>query len=147
MRVSIICLLLLSSVFISAQEKLTPDQKNVQQTVINVFQGIADRDTAAMLSPCTKDILVLEGGLVWTRDSLKLKIAQNTAPDYQRINTFTFLNTTVKGKVAWTTYYNQADVTKNGRHSIVKWLETAILVREKKSWKLKTLHSSLVERV
>ena len=124
-----------------------PEEQKVQQTVIDMFQGLANRDLEKVLSYCTDDILVLEGGLVWTRDTLKLKIEQNTAPDYQRTNSFEFFSTFVKGKLAWTTYFNQADITKNGKHSIVKWLETAILVREKKAWKIKSLHSSLVSRL
>lgn len=56
------------------------------------------------------------------------------------------METKISGKIAWTTYYNQADVTRNGTAYVVKWLETAILTKEDGQWKIKTLHSTLVNR-
>jgi ketosteroid isomerase-like protein len=142
-------LILLSILFsfsdVSAQGKLTNHQK-VQNTVIDMFQALADLDTVKLLSYCTDDIEVLENGVRWTSDTLKLKISQTKPEGFKRVNTFDFMDIMVKGKVAWTTYHNRADITRNGKQGHVRWLETAILVREKRSWKIKVLHSTLLER-
>jgi ketosteroid isomerase-like protein len=145
-RTLIFAIILFTAFTVHAQEKVSPDAQNVQQVVSGFFQAIADRDTNAMLGYCTNDVLIIEGALLWNSDSLTLKIAQNTAVDYKRINTIEFIRTTVSGKIAWVTYSNQAEVDKNGRHSMVKWLETAILVKKGKAWKIKTLHSTMVDR-
>ena len=147
MKIVIVAVLFLQSFSLtSAQEPLTAAQQNVQQVITHFFQTIAERDTTRMLSYCTSDILVLENALLWTRDTLSLKLAQNTAEDYKRINTIAFIRTTVKGKVAWVSYHNEAEIDRNGKHSKVRWLETAILVRKGKEWKISILHSTLIER-
>jgi ketosteroid isomerase-like protein len=130
---------------ISAQGKQTALQK-VQNTVVDMFQALADLDTVKLLAYCTEDIAVLENGVLWNSDTLKLKISQTKPEGFKRVNTFDFMDTVVKGKVAWTSYHNRADITRNGKQGHVRWLETAILIREKRIWKIKVLHSTLLER-
>lgn len=129
-----------------AQRNQTSHQK-VQNTVADMFQALADLDAAKLLSYCTDDIEILENGERWNLDTLKLKISRTNPEGFKRINTLDFTDTVVKGKVAWTTYNNRADITRNGKQGHVRWLETAILVREKRTWKMKVLHSTLIERV
>jgi len=111
-----------------------------------MFQALADRNLAKLKLNCTADILIIETGEVWNLDTLVQAVSQNTAADFKRINSFEFINTKVSGKTGWTTYYNQAEVTRNGKHRPVKWIETAILVKEDGQWKIKTLHSTLLKR-
>ncbi len=115
-------------------------------TVVNLFQALADRDIAKLKYNCTKDILLLENGAVWNLDTLVQKVNQNTASDFKRINTIAFIDIKISGKIAWTTYNNKAEITRSGKNSIVKWLETAILTKEGGLWKIKTLHSTLISR-
>ena len=114
-----------------AQEKFTNKEKLVQQTVIDMFQALAERDLVKLKSYCTNDLLVLESGAIWNIDTLEQKISQNVAADFKRINTIEFIDTKISGKIAWATYHNKAAINSNGRYSIVKWLETAILIKEK----------------
>lgn len=130
----------------NAQEKLTNDQQNVRKTVINMFQALADRDLDKLKKYCTSDIIILENGSVWNIDTLVQKVNQNKSTDFKRINTIDFIDTKVDKNIAWTTYNNQAEVTKNGQHGIIKWLETAILIRGRKQWKIKVLHSTLLKK-
>ncbi|MFT3824159.1 MAG: nuclear transport factor 2 family protein [Chitinophagaceae bacterium] len=136
----------LSTLFANAQSGVTDKEKLAQKTVIDFFQALADRNADAVSSNCTKDLLLLENGAIWNLDTLVLKIGQNAPADYKRVNTIVFIETKVVGKTAWTTYNNQADVTRNGKSGIVQWLETAILVMEDGRWKIKTLHSTLLKR-
>lgn len=141
--IALLCLLSLS---LTAQGKLTLDQASVQPTVIAFFQAIADRDTSALRSLCTPDILIIEHDELWNMDTLLSKISQPTTSDFKRINSFDFIRIHKKGKVIWTTFHNHADVTRNGKQIHIHWLETAMLVKEKKLWKIHTLHSTLIKR-
>lgn len=129
------------------QVKLTEKQQ-VQKVIVDVFQALSDRDTGQLKSNCTSSFLLLENGLVWNQDSLSQRIVQNKAvSDFKRINTIDFIDTKVKGDMAWTTYNNQAEVTKNGQHTLIQWLETAVLLKEGKAWKIEVLHSTLIKRI
>jgi ketosteroid isomerase-like protein len=138
-------LFFVSAVLTNAQNKQT-DQQAVQKTVVDLFQALANRDLVNLKKNCTSDILILENGSVWSLDTLMQKVSQNTAPDFKRINTFEFIDTDVNGKIAWTTYNNQAELSRNGKNVVIKWLETAILSKESGQWKTKVLHSTLLKR-
>jgi ketosteroid isomerase-like protein len=136
-------LFLISFFQLSAQQN---DQETVKQTILEMFQQFSDRNAEKLKLYCTEDIQILESGEIWNLDTLTKKINQNKALDFKRVNKINFLNVTVENNTAWTTYDNQADVTKNGEHYIVKWLETAILKKRNGTWKIKVLHSSLLKR-
>ncbi len=129
-----------------AQEKLTESQQAVQYTVIKLFDALSNRDTAGIRSHCTPDITLFENGMIWNIDTLIQGIRMNQATDFKRINTIDFIDTKVNKDIAWATYNNQAEVTKNGKHGFIKWMETVILVKEAKGWKIKVLHSTLIKR-
>ena len=129
-----------------AQEQLTESQKAVQHVVIKLFDALSNRDTNALRSACTSDVILFENGMVWNIDTLVQGVRMNQATDFKRINTIDFINTKVEKNIAWTTYNNQADITRNGKHILIKWMETVILVKEEKTWKVKVLHSTLIKR-
>jgi ketosteroid isomerase-like protein len=139
-------LLFVSTLLVNGHDKTNDKQQLVQKTVTDLFQALADRDPDKIKYNCTADILILESGAVWNLDTLVQKISQNTAADFKRINTLEFIETKVSGEIAWTTYNNQAEVTRNGKSGKIKWLETAILTKEDGRWKIKTLHSTLLGR-
>jgi ketosteroid isomerase-like protein len=126
---------------------LTRSQQAVQQTVIKMFDALSNRDSANLKLYCADDVTLYEYGQVWNIDTLITKaITLNTATDFKRVNTFDFINTTVNKKTAWTTYNLQSEITSNGKQRIVQWIETVVLVKEKKRWEIKVLHSSLIKR-
>jgi len=132
---------------VRAQGKLAEKQKLIQKVIIDLFQAFSDRDTDKLKSICTPDIIVLENGIIWNLDTLTQKNDQNKSiTDFNRINTIDFIDTKVRNNMAWTTYNNQAEVTKNGQHILIKWLETAVLIKEGKIWKIEVLHSTLIKR-
>ena len=132
--------------FVKSQEKLTESQKAVQNTVIKMFDALSNRDSSSLKFYCTSDILLFENGMVWNLDTLIQGIKLNQATDFKRINTIDFIETKVNKDVAWTTYNNQAEITKNCKHGFIKWMETVILIKEEKKWKIKVLHSTLIKR-
>lgn len=119
----------------------------VNQVVIDLFQGFSDLNLEKIKSHCTNDFLLFENGAIWNADSLAPGINRRKgSPDFRRINKFDFIKTEITGKTAWTSYYNQAEITSAGKTFRVRWLESAFLVKEKKTWKMKFLHSTVVER-
>jgi nucleoid DNA-binding protein len=135
------------SAMLMAQEQLSKSQQAVQQTVIQMFDALSNRDSVSLKNYCTADIQLYEYGQVWNIDTLILKaITQNKAADFKRTNTFDFINTTVDKTTAWVTYRLQSAITRDGKQGTVQWLETVVLVKEKKQWKVKHLHSTLIKR-
>jgi hypothetical protein len=44
------------------------------------------------------------------------------------------------------TYRLQSVIVKDGKQVTSQWLETVVLIREKKEWRVKHLHSTLIKR-
>jgi ketosteroid isomerase-like protein len=129
------------------QAQSMESQQGVQQTVMKLFDALSNRDSVSLKQYCTDDIALYEYGIVWNLDTLiNRAITLNTATDFKRINTFEFVNTTVDKDVAWATYYLKSEIMKDGKQASVKWLETVVLLNERKQWKIKVLHSTLIKR-
>jgi ketosteroid isomerase-like protein len=123
----------------------TKNQLEVQQTIINIFEALSNRDAIGLRNACTPDVRFYEYGESWTIDTLiNRAITKNITADFKRINTFEFINTTLKGEVAWATYNLTSTITSNGNERVVNWNETVILLRERKQWKLTVLQSTRV---
>ena len=130
-----------------AQQLLTKDQQEVQQTVIKLFEALSNRDSVNLKNYCTADITLFENGSIWNADTLILRaITLNTATDFKRINTIDFINTTVNKNTAWATYNLHSQITRNGNQANVQWMETVVAVKQRKRWRIKVLHSTLIKR-
>ena len=144
MKIIIILFLAISAPgLLKAQKKMTTDQGEVQQTVINLFDALSKRDSVMLKANCTADILLFENGKVWNIDTMMGAISSlKKLDDYTRINKIEFIHTEIHDDVAWTTYHNQAEITSNGSSRKVKWVETVILEKKNEKWKIKVLHST-----
>ena len=112
-----------------------------------MFEALSNRDTISLKAYCTPDITFYEYGEIWTLDKLINKaITTNRAEDFKRTNIFEFINTTTDKTTAWVTYHLNSVLIKDGKQATVQWLETVILTTEKKQWKVKHLHSTLLKR-
>ncbi len=135
------------SALLYAQEPLTKSKEAIQQTVVKIFDALSNRDSVSLKDYCTADITLYEYGQVWTIDTLILKaITQNLAADFKRTNTFDFVNTVADKTTAWITYRLQSAITRDGKQVTIQWLETAVLVKDRRQWKVKHLHSTLIKR-
>lgn len=133
--------LLLSA--ISYGQNAAKDQAAVQHTVEKLFAALSNLDTAALQLNCTNQVRFYEYGQVWTVDTLIQKVMQSRSiPDFKRTNSFEFVHTAINQKTAWVTYYLQSAFTRNGKKEIIKWMETVVLLQEKKQWKINVLHST-----
>ncbi len=129
----------------SANAQITQEQKTVQQTVEDMFATLTNADTAALKTFVTANVHFYEYGQVWTIDTLIQKVMQSTStPGFKRSNSFNFVSTAINKNTAWVTYYLQSTFTRNGKEDIVKWMETVVLIKEKKQWKINVLHSTRI---
>jgi len=121
--------------------------QDIHQPVIKAFDALSNRDAEALKRQCTADVRFYEYGEAWPVDTLiNLAITKNTDADFKRSNKFEFLNTTIQGNTAWTTYNLQSDITRNGKSISIHWLETVILVLNEERWKIKVLHSTRIDK-
>jgi len=128
-------------------QTITKEQATVQQTITKLFDALSNRDSVSLKAHSTADITLYEYGQVWNIDTLISKaITLNTATDFKRTNSFEFINTTVDKTTAWVTYRLQSAITMDGKQLMLQWLETVVLVKVKKQWKVKHLHSTLIKR-
>jgi ketosteroid isomerase-like protein len=135
---------LILSISCSAQN-IAIQTKMVQKVIVDAFDGFSRKDAQHVLRYCTDDVMVIEDGIIWNKDSIIAKVGM-MPPDLERINSFEFLKTEIKGEMAWVAYKNKADVTFKGKRKLITWLESAVLVKEATGWKLKMLHSTVLER-
>jgi ketosteroid isomerase-like protein len=146
-KIQLFLIAILFTAVLQAQAQLTESQQAVQQTVTKLFDALSNRDSVSLKQYCTNDITLYEYGMAWNIDTLiNRAITLNTATDFKRNNTFDFINTTTDKTTAWITYRLNSAITKDGKQTTAQWLETVVLAKEKKQWKVKHLHSTLIKR-
>ncbi len=130
-----------------AQQAMAKEQQEVQQAVISFFEALSDRDSMRLKKFCTADIALIEYGSTWNIDTLILKaITLNTAIDFKRTNKLDFIDTKINGNTAWANYHLYSDIKRNGRQSVLHWIETIVAIKENGAWKVSLLHSTLLDR-
>ena len=130
-KISLLLIAFSISALLMAQ--VTKSDQAVQQTVIKLFDALSNRDSVSLKAHSTSDITLHEYGKVWNIDTLILKaITGNQSADFKRTNSFEFINTTVNKNMALVNYRLQSARTKDGKQATVQWLETEVLVKEKK---------------
>ena len=133
--------------FSQAQQLFSKKQLEIQQTVVKMFQSLSNRDSIALKYYCSPDITLYEYGQIWNIDTLIRKaITMNQSADFKRTNTFDFINIKTDEAIAWATYRLTSVITKENKETVTQWLETVVLSRHNKMWKVKHLHSTLTKR-
>jgi hypothetical protein len=126
-------------------QKVSKEQSTIHQTVEIMFATLTNADTSALKNFVTSNVRFYEYGQVWNMDTLIQKVMQAKAiKDFKRNNSFQFKSTTIHKKTAWTTYYLESIITRNGKLETLNWLETVVLIREKGQWKIDVLHSTRI---
>jgi ketosteroid isomerase-like protein len=146
-RIILLIIIISLAPSLQAQQPLTKDQLQVQQTVVNLFEALSNRDSINLKTYCTADITLYEYGQIWNMDTLINKaITMNTASDFKRTNTFEFISTETDKNIAWVTYKLSSVIVKDGKQTTKLWLETVFLSKQKRQWKVKHLHSTLLNK-
>ena len=134
----VIFLFLISSTAIHAQK----DQRKIEASIVGFFNGLSllNQDTLSYYT--ASDFQLLEDGEVWNLDTLVNKIMPRKNSKVQRINKFEFIKVEQNGSMAWVSYNNQADFRLGEKQQTLKWLESAVLIKDKGRWKIQMLHST-----
>jgi len=133
--------------YLQAQPGFSPKQQRVQQAVVKMFEDLSNRDAVSLRLDCTPDVTFYEYGQDWNIDTLIAKaITGNKAANFKRANTFDFISTKVHHNMATVSYRLNSVITREGKRTTIQWLETVILIRQKKHWKVKHLHSTLLKK-
>lgn len=116
-KTSFLIITIFVSTFSKAQQPFSKAQQNAQKVVVRFFEALSNLDSISLKKYCTADIILHEYGQVWNLDTLINKtITMNSA------------------------------VTKNSKQIIIQWLESVILAKENKKWKVKHLHSTRINK-
>ena len=143
MRILIFLLIFLVSLTnLYAQTEKTGESEQVNQVITRFFDGIAALDMNQMKQFVTTDFLLLESGDVWNLDTLAVHMNQLKTGSFSRTNRLNFIRTEIKENIAWVAYDNAADMIIKGQKRNARWLESAVLIKEGKEWKIQMLHST-----
>src|SRR5688572_13104083 len=121
------------------------DKDSIEASIARFFDGLSEFNYDKLRDYSTSDFLLLEDGLVWNLDTLINKISPRKTLNIVRVNKFQFIKTEQSGTLAWVSYHNTAEFSRNEQHQTIKWLESAVLVKEKGRWKIKMMHSTKIK--
>ncbi len=134
----LVALILFCSTVLMAQKK----DRSVEAAIIGFFNGLSLRNADSLKYYTTEDFQLLEDGEVWNMDTLVNKMSSRKSSDIIRINHFDFITTRFQGKMAWVSYRNTAEFRKGEKKQLVKWMESAVLIKTAGRWKVQMLHST-----
>ena len=120
----------------------TPEKGEVQQVITCFFDALSVTNIPQMKAEVSDGFILLENGEIWTIDTLANKISRPKPEGYLRQNSFDFIETKVEKNRAFVYYKNKAEITSKTRNATVKWLESAILRKEKGRWRIEFMHST-----
>ena len=140
-RILLTALIVISATGLFAQK----DKASIEGTIVGFFNGLSLVDADTLKFYTTPDFQLLEDGEVWNLDTLLNKVMPRKNSKVQRINKFEFLRTEQNGKMAWVSYHNSAEFRLGEKQQVVRWIESAVLVKDKGRWKMQLLHSTKVK--
>ena len=120
----------------------TPEKVEVQQVITRFFDALSIANIPQMKAEVLDGFILLENGEIWTIDTLANKISRPKPEGYLRQNSFDFITTKIEKNRAWVYYKNKAEITSKTRNATIKWLESAILRKEKGRWRMEFMHST-----
>ncbi len=120
----------------------TPEKGEVQQVITRFFDALSIANIPQMKAEVSDGFILLENGEIWTIDTLANKISRPKPEGYLRQNSFDFIETKIEKNRAWVYYKNKAEITSKMRNATIKWLESAILRKEKGRWRMELMHST-----
>src|SRR5690606_25474779 len=138
---------------VSAQNNETAE---LEKTIENSFREIwSELDESRVEKFYTPEFTLFEDGEVYDLDSVRnfiirqkeqLSSGENKTHKFERINRFEFIHSETEGNTGWIYYHNFAEFTMDGTPiANIDWLESAVLEKSQQGWKIKCLHSTLVE--
>jgi hypothetical protein len=129
-------------VFLNFPSSAQKEKDSIEISISRFFDGLSEINPEKIRSQSTDDFLLLEEGEVWNMDTLIAKVSMRKNMNIVRTNSFEFIKTEQAGNMAWVSYHNTAVFKLNEKQQTVRWLESAVLVKEKGKWKIRMMHST-----
>ena len=118
------------------------EKDSIETSIIRFFDGLSEFNNDKLRNYSAPDFLLLENGEVWNLDTLINKLGEHKHLNIKRTNKFQFIRTEQSGNTAWVSYYNTAEMKFKDKQQTVKWLESAVLTKDRGRWIIKQLHST-----
>lgn len=110
--------------------------------VEKLFAAMSAYNYDAMHDAATNDFQLLEDGEVWDMTRL-VDAVREAEGEIARRNFFAIIKQVEKQGTVWISYWNRADLkAADGEEGSVAWLESVVVVREGRQWKLQMMHST-----
>ena len=126
------------------QKSLTPDQKQVVDTVSTIFSAVGAEDIAKLDSVITPDFYIFANGMRFNGDALMDAIKALHAAGKRNNERVTEPDIHIFGNNAWIAYVNKGSTTDASGTVNQNWLESAFLEKQAGTWKIVFMHSTRV---
>ena len=137
-RIILVLFILISTAELHAQK----EKVNIEASIVGFFNGLSLTNPDTLKYYAVADFQLLEDGQVWNMDTLVSKIMPRKNSNIQRINKFEFLRVVQYKNMAWVSYNNTAEFRLGDKMQAIRWLESAVLIKDSGRWKIQMLHST-----
>ena len=141
------CALIVSSTVptaIAQQKYLTPDQKQVVDTVSTIFSAARTDDVAKFDSVIASDFYIFDGGARFNGEAIMTFIKAQHAAGKRYEWSVTDPDVHIGGNTAWVAYVNKGVISDASGTVNQNWLVSAFLEKQAGSWKIVFMHSTRV---
>jgi ketosteroid isomerase-like protein len=118
------------------------DQVQVTEAVRSFFAAAATDDLAKFRAVTTPDFYAFDAGGRFTSDALMDLIKGAHAAGKVYVWTVNEPEVRISGDIAWITYVNRGSIKDASGTKEVTWLESAVLQKEKGTWRIRFFHST-----
>jgi ketosteroid isomerase-like protein len=139
--------MMLGATCVPSASAAADDSAAVKQVVRDVYSVFyVNRDKQKYRSLLTEDYLLLEKGEILDVEG-DLALMPAPGSDYKRTDAFDFRSVKIQGDTAYAVYFLKSEIKdkKNGTRN-AEWLESAILRRYGKRWRMALLHSTRITK-
>jgi ketosteroid isomerase-like protein len=126
------------------QKSLTPDQRQVVDTVSTIFSAAGAEDIAKLDSVIAPDFYIFANGMRFNGDALMAAIKALHAAGKRNKERLTEPDIHISGNTAWIAYVNKGSITDTSGTVNQNWLESAFLEKQAGTWKIVFMHSTRV---
>jgi ketosteroid isomerase-like protein len=126
------------------QKSLTPDQRQVVDTVSTIFSAVGAEDIAKLDSFIAPDFYIFANGMRFNGDALMAAIKALHAAGKRNEEQVTELDIHITGNTAWIAYVNKGSTTDASGTVNQNWLESAFLEKQAGTWKILFIHSTRI---
>jgi hypothetical protein len=126
-------------------EILSNEETLIMECINSFFDIFCTLEIQKIKEVCCDDFVMVENGEIENCDSLAELIGEIIG-NYRRINEVSARHFKIKEGIASIVYYNKAQIIQNGYLVNYNWHESALLVFEQGKWRIRLLHSTVLEK-